>query len=1083
MSFAQPFTDYEILDRVGSGAMGTVFKARQKNLDRIVALKVLRPTLARNTRYVDRLRREARIVAQLDHPNIVAGYDLGEEGGYHFFVMEFVEGRSLRQLLGEWGIFPESTVLDVAIQVATALDHAFQRGVIHRDIKPGNILITSDEGRVKLTDMGLAKGPEDMALTRDGATVGTPQYVSPEQARDHSTADIRSDLYSLGATLYHMATGQPPFKGASIGELITKLLSEEPSPVRALNPAFGEGLALVIRKLLAKDPDVRYQDPAHLLEDLGRVLREEAPEVDESGLEKAAPEQGEDDSRRTSVARRFRAWIVRPLVLAATSSSVTALIAIALVGWFGLLPGAGGGGQSVSESSTAALRARLDAALDDVARDPVAQLAVIGQFAGAPDLSPADLGVLRGARLQPEQLLRRRIQEFFDELLLVRTDGGSSRLEAFVAEPRNWLRPGAFVDTTLPARFRARVGVRPSELPSSLKTDYVRFVQDTERMLGDAVARRNRAYEAGFATWLRDGLGRLVREALRDGRYVAAWNLLDAAGEHFHGQDGRPTRDELGGELRDALDTRLATAVTALRQDVDRAERVVSERLVALARAGVERIDIDLADGTDPDLCARALNDLIAACRSLPPSSAFRLATNPWQGVEGWFADLRLRIGSAQRRRDRERADTLLDFSYRVYLQHSARAAARLLAGAEDFEGEVGADLERHRALFESTSEVMNLLSIDDLAARQRFAPEQVSRALRARLQGSRLRSGYVLLQLTTDSRRSAPAVLAATAGDDGSDAFIVGSVLPRLHRAVATAAVGDGGGSEQLAMAQFADLQAAMAQGDVDVVARLVAGLRAPEFAEIGIVEQNQADLERAAKWVDDERERRRLVASLSAGIVDGVIVEVPERAGRDAWQVDLTWPASALGVGDSWLAAHGRHEIRVADTDGSVATARRLAASLAVPPDVAKGAVRVAVSLRFDPAEDQASGRCALVEAFGVVAAFVVLPSGEVLARALPKQALSSAEALNREFGGVISDAALGRVSADTVTATTGALHVLGIELSAEPVRRPAVVLTFDGIPLSDARRVSCDRGRAVQVMPLQAVTLRQVFVTCAL
>ena len=184
MSFAQPFSDYEILERVGAGAMGTVFKARQKRLDRIVALKVLRPSLARNKRYVDRLQREAHIVARFNHPNIVTGYDLGEEGGFHFFVMEFVEGQSLKELLVEWGSFPEERVLAVAEQIGSALDHAYQKGIIHRDIKPGNVLIEEETGTAKLTDLGLAKSQGDITLTREGATVGTPQYISPEQARN-----------------------------------------------------------------------------------------------------------------------------------------------------------------------------------------------------------------------------------------------------------------------------------------------------------------------------------------------------------------------------------------------------------------------------------------------------------------------------------------------------------------------------------------------------------------------------------------------------------------------------------------------------------------------------------------------------------------------------------------------------------------------------------------------------------------------------------------------------------------------------------------------------------------------------------
>ena len=283
VTFAQPFKDYEILERVGSGAMGTVFRARQKRLNRIVALKVLKPMLARNTNFVERLKREARIVASLNHPDIVAGYDLGEEGGYHFFVMEFVEGKSLATLLKEWGAFPETQVLDVATRVASALDHAFKKGVIHRDVKPGNILIDPD-GRAKLTDMGLAKAPEDVTITQEGATVGTPQYISPEQARDPSKADVRSDLYSLGATMFHMCTGQPPFVGTTLANVIHAVIHSRAPTAAAINPAVTDGLGLVIKKLLAKDPGLRYQTPADLLSDLHRVRRAEPPQVDEAAL-------------------------------------------------------------------------------------------------------------------------------------------------------------------------------------------------------------------------------------------------------------------------------------------------------------------------------------------------------------------------------------------------------------------------------------------------------------------------------------------------------------------------------------------------------------------------------------------------------------------------------------------------------------------------------------------------------------------------------------------------------------------------------------------------------------------------------
>ncbi|HLU38924.1 MAG TPA: serine/threonine-protein kinase, partial [Planctomycetota bacterium] len=315
MTFAQPFKDYEILERIGAGAMGTVFKARQKRLDRIVALKVLKPSLARNTKFVERLRREARIVASLNHPDIVAGYDLGEEGGYHFFVMEFVEGRSLAALLKEWGSFPEHQVLDVAVRVASALDHAFQKGVIHRDVKPGNILIDAS-GRAKLTDMGLAKAPEDASLTQDGATVGTPQYISPEQARDPSKVDVRSDLYSLGATMFHMCTGQPPFPGSTVGNVIHDVIHRRAPSPRTINPGISPGLDLVIRKLLQKEPKARYQTPAELLADLERVRRAEPPHVDERALERG-------DGRRARL--RFGPW---------AWAAVTAVVAALGAAWW-----------------------------------------------------------------------------------------------------------------------------------------------------------------------------------------------------------------------------------------------------------------------------------------------------------------------------------------------------------------------------------------------------------------------------------------------------------------------------------------------------------------------------------------------------------------------------------------------------------------------------------------------------------------------------------------------------------------------------------------------------------------------------
>ncbi|GEM_PF-3448461 len=284
--FVQPFPNYEILDRLGSGGMGTVFRAKRKSDGKIVALKVLRPSLSRNRRYVERLKREAEISIRLDHHALVKGIEFGEEQGYHFLAMEFVDAKSLKELLGIWGRFPMEQVLDVGIQCAGALQCIHELGVVHRDIKPGNILI-DDKGHVWLTDLGLAKGGEDPSLTRDGATIGTPQYMSPEQARDPASVDERSDLYSLGATLYHMATGQPPFQAETVGKLIHAVLHERIPPASVLNPGLDPGLDLVLRKLLMRKPEQRYGSAAQLLRDLEQVSRGKAPGVNLRAIEKA----------------------------------------------------------------------------------------------------------------------------------------------------------------------------------------------------------------------------------------------------------------------------------------------------------------------------------------------------------------------------------------------------------------------------------------------------------------------------------------------------------------------------------------------------------------------------------------------------------------------------------------------------------------------------------------------------------------------------------------------------------------------------------------------------------------------------
>ena len=266
------FGDYELLAKLGKGGMGSVFKARDKRTDKIVALKVLPKRQAKDPDYLERFVREAQTSLELDHPNLVKGIELGEAEGYHYLAMEYIEGEDAYHLLLRSGRVSEAWVIDIAIQVAKALDHAQQHGLVHRDIKPDNIIITPS-GVAKLTDLGLVRrvGTEPGRLTQIGMAVGTPHYVSPEQAKGTIEVDVRSDIYSLGATIYHLVTGEPPFKGRSAVEVMNKHLNEQLVSPHDINPDLTEELTHIIEKMMAKDPKDRYQTPAELIRDIELV--------------------------------------------------------------------------------------------------------------------------------------------------------------------------------------------------------------------------------------------------------------------------------------------------------------------------------------------------------------------------------------------------------------------------------------------------------------------------------------------------------------------------------------------------------------------------------------------------------------------------------------------------------------------------------------------------------------------------------------------------------------------------------------------------------------------------------------------
>ena len=274
----QQIPGYRIISKLGAGAMATVFKARQLSLDRVVAVKVLPKRFSENAEYVEMFYKEGMAAAKLNHPNIVQAIDVGEASGYHYFVMEYVEGHTLYDEIAAGKAFGEVEALEIILQVAGALEHAHKQGLIHRDVKPKNIIIT-DDGQVKLADMGLARLAADTeaAEAEAGRAFGTPYYISPEQIRGAKDVDFRADVYSLGATLYHMVTARVPFQADTPIAVMQKHLKDPLVPPDHINTTLSAGLGEVVEVMMAKDPARRYASTTDLLVDLEAIAAGEPP--------------------------------------------------------------------------------------------------------------------------------------------------------------------------------------------------------------------------------------------------------------------------------------------------------------------------------------------------------------------------------------------------------------------------------------------------------------------------------------------------------------------------------------------------------------------------------------------------------------------------------------------------------------------------------------------------------------------------------------------------------------------------------------------------------------------------------------
>ena len=323
---------YQIMRKLGAGAMATVYLAKQISLDRLVAIKILPRKFLSDPMFVERFYKEGRAAAKLSDPNIVGAFDVGQVGEHHYFVMEYVDGETVFDKLHRDKRIEERAALEITRQVASALQHAHAKGFIHRDVKPKNLMLTKS-GAVKLADLGLARAIADKeaAAAERNKAFGTPYYISPEQIRGASDIGAPADIYGLGATLYHMLTGRVPFEGRTPTEVMQKHLKAPLVPPDHLVPSISSDAAEIIEMMMAKHPSKRYQSAADVLEDINLVLAGHRPRHAHRGPDIGSIAADAEQVPETAPVKSSAPTATSPVLLIVLAASVLANLVLLLM--------------------------------------------------------------------------------------------------------------------------------------------------------------------------------------------------------------------------------------------------------------------------------------------------------------------------------------------------------------------------------------------------------------------------------------------------------------------------------------------------------------------------------------------------------------------------------------------------------------------------------------------------------------------------------------------------------------------------------------------------------------------------------